>query len=429
MTTNTEYPPPAPLPPAPRRPLRRSRSDKVLAGVAGGFGQWLGIDPVIVRVVLVLLAVFGGSGLLLYAIGWLVIPVEGENDSEVARLMDRGREPGSPVRVTLIVIGVVVGLILFANIVGYAFGSWGGGSVVLLILVGALVLYLVNRKPSGTALYTTTPSAPVPPMASNEPAAGDDVPTGSVATTAVLPAAPPTAYAYGGSGQYPGYVAPVPAAVPPQPPRERSYLGLITLSVAVIVTGVLIALAATGVIDPAPVVIPAVALAILGAGILVGAWFGRARWLLWFAIPTLLVTVTASFIPANLGEGLRDGLQAGVGERSWVPTTIAEAQIPHELGIGSAELDLTDLVIPPGVATIPIQADVQVGELVVTVPDDARVMVDASVELGELRVDGARIDSGPSPSFTGELPGSPATGPVLVLTLTTNVGSLEVSRA
>lgn len=428
MTTNTEFTPPQPpppLPPAPRPPLRRSRNDKVLAGVAGGFAQWLGIDPVIVRVVLVVLAVFGGSGLLLYAIGWLVIPMEGESDSEVERLMDRGRQPGSPVRVTVIVIAIVLGLILFANIVGSAFGSWGGGSILLLLAVGALVLYLVSRPPSGTATYVTPPAAGA--------SAADASTGGEVATTTVLPQQPATAYAYGGSGQYPGYVPPAATAPQPREPRERSYLGLMTLCVVVIVTGVLISLTALDIISPAPVVIPAVALAILGAGILVGAWFGRARWLLWFAIPTLFVTIIASFIPSNIGtglrDGLRDGLQSGVGERFWTPTTIIEAQRDHSLGIGSATLDLTDLRIPAGVTTVPVDADVQFGELIVTVPDDVRVLVDASVGTGELTLDGDPVGGGPSPTFSGELPGGPANGPVLDLTLHTNVGSLEVSRA
>ena len=423
MTTNTEYtPPPPPLPPAPRPPLRRSRNDKVLAGVAGGFAQWLGIDPVIVRVVLVVLAIFGGSGLILYAIGWLLIPMEGENDSEVERLMDRGRQPGSPVRVTVIVIAIVLGMILFANVVGHTFGSWGGGSVLLLLAVGALVLYLVNRPPSGTATYVTPPTSE---------SAGADAANaaGVVATTAVLPQAPATAYAYGGSGQYPGYVPPPPVPAQPPAPRERSYLGLMTLCVTVIATGILISLSAMGVVSLAPVVIPAVALAILGAGILIGAWFGRARWLLWFAIPTLLVTITASFIPTNVGNGLRDGLQAGIGERVWNPTTVLETRQDFSLGFGSAELDLTDLAIPAGVTTVPIEADVQFGELIVTVPDDVRVLVDASVNTGELTFEGDAVGRGPSPSFVGELPGGPATGPVLDLTLHTNVGSLEVSRA
>lgn len=45
----------------PRRPLRRSRQDKVLAGVCGGLGRYLGIDPVILRVLMVVL-IFAGVG-------------------------------------------------------------------------------------------------------------------------------------------------------------------------------------------------------------------------------------------------------------------------------------------------------------------------------------------------------------------------------
>jgi phage shock protein PspC (stress-responsive transcriptional regulator) len=416
MTTNTEYTAPPPVPPAPRPPLRRSQSDKVIAGVAGGFARWLGIDPVIVRVILVVLAVFGGSGLLLYVIGWLFIPMEGSSTSSADDFFRDSRRQGSTARTVLIVIGVVVAVILFLNVMGSMFGGWGGGSVLLLLAVGILVLYLVNRQPSGTATYVTAPPEPAMPMTSDT-------------IVADVPAAPPAAYAYGGSGQYPGYVAPQPTPIPPQPPRPRSYLGLITLSVVVLVTGLLTILEVTGIVDLAPAVIPAVALAILGAGILVGAWVGRARWLLWFAIPTLFVTITASYVPADLGDSLRSGLSAGVGERSWTPTTVLEATRPHELGIGSAQLDLTELVIPPGSTIVPVKATVGLGELIVTVPDGVRVLVDASVGTGDITIEGLPSTNDPSPSADIELPDGPETGPVIDLTLHTNVGSLEVSRA
>lgn len=61
--------------PVPRR-LFRSADNKVIAGVCGGLGEYLGLDPVVVRLVFVLLLVFGGSGLLLYLVFWLVIPSE-----------------------------------------------------------------------------------------------------------------------------------------------------------------------------------------------------------------------------------------------------------------------------------------------------------------------------------------------------------------
>lgn len=54
--------------------LYRSTTDKVIGGVCGGLGTYLNLDPVIVRILFVLLAVFGGSGVLVYIILWIVIP-------------------------------------------------------------------------------------------------------------------------------------------------------------------------------------------------------------------------------------------------------------------------------------------------------------------------------------------------------------------
>lgn len=410
MTTNTEYAAPPPLPPAPRPPLRRAESGKAIAGVAAGFARWLGIDPVIVRVILVVLAIFGGSGLLLYAIGWLFIPVEGSSTSSADTFFADSRRQGSTARTVLIVVGVVVAVIVFANIVGWAFGGWGGGgSFLLLLATGGLVLYLVNRQPAVAA-----PSAPAPEAGTPE---GGPAPDG---TTAVMP----TAYAYGGSGQYPGYQAPVPAYVPPAP-RPRSYLGLATLSLAVIAVGVLVMLNATSVTDIPPVVVLSIALGILGLGILVGTVAGRANWLLWLAIPLLATTALVSLVPQDLGARF----DAGIGERVWRPTTMADLATPYELGLGSLRLDLSDLVIPPGTTTIPIDVTLGIGELDITVPDDVRVLVDAQVDLGALEVDGLPREEGQDVAIVSEMPGGPATGPVIDLTARTNVGDLEVSRA
>ena len=48
----------------------------MIAGVCGGFAAYSGIDANIVRLVMVLLAVFGGSGVLLYLVAWAIVPVE-----------------------------------------------------------------------------------------------------------------------------------------------------------------------------------------------------------------------------------------------------------------------------------------------------------------------------------------------------------------
>ncbi len=57
--------------------LYRSRRDKVLAGICGGMGDYTGIDPVIWRIIFIILMLPGGvPGTLLYALMWVIIPKE-----------------------------------------------------------------------------------------------------------------------------------------------------------------------------------------------------------------------------------------------------------------------------------------------------------------------------------------------------------------
>src|SRR5919204_7041753 len=60
--------------------LYRSRTDHVLAGVCGGLGQYLSIDPTLVRVFFVLLALAQGIGVVAYVLLWIVLPYEGQRD-------------------------------------------------------------------------------------------------------------------------------------------------------------------------------------------------------------------------------------------------------------------------------------------------------------------------------------------------------------
>jgi phage shock protein C len=57
--------------------LYRSNTDKMIAGVCGGLGQYFGVDPTLIRLIFALLVVFGvGSGVLLYIVLAIVIPLE-----------------------------------------------------------------------------------------------------------------------------------------------------------------------------------------------------------------------------------------------------------------------------------------------------------------------------------------------------------------
>ena len=58
--------------------LFRSRTNKAIAGVAGGLGEFFLIDPVIIRIIFVILAVMGGGGVLIYVLLWIFVPYKFE---------------------------------------------------------------------------------------------------------------------------------------------------------------------------------------------------------------------------------------------------------------------------------------------------------------------------------------------------------------
>ena len=63
-------------PPAARKPLERSRSNRKIAGVCAGFAEYLDLDPTLVRIVWATLVFVGGYGLFGYIIAWIIMPNE-----------------------------------------------------------------------------------------------------------------------------------------------------------------------------------------------------------------------------------------------------------------------------------------------------------------------------------------------------------------
>jgi phage shock protein C len=59
--------------------LYRSRTDSVLGGVCGGLACYVGVDPTLVRLIAVVLALGDGIGIILYLLLWLVLPLEGDH--------------------------------------------------------------------------------------------------------------------------------------------------------------------------------------------------------------------------------------------------------------------------------------------------------------------------------------------------------------
>jgi phage shock protein C len=97
-------PPGAPAP----RTVRRSRGDRVIAGVCGGLGRYLAIDPVLLRVAFIILALANGLGLIAYVVAWVAIPEEGA-DQPADPAPEPRRETGRMVLGgSLVVLGLVL---------------------------------------------------------------------------------------------------------------------------------------------------------------------------------------------------------------------------------------------------------------------------------------------------------------------------------
>ena len=99
-------------PPQPaQRVVRRSRSERLLAGVCGGVGRYLGVDPVLLRIAFIILALANGLGVIAYVVAWVAIPEE-RPDQPSGPPSDPRRETGR------LVIGgslVVLGLVLLLD--------------------------------------------------------------------------------------------------------------------------------------------------------------------------------------------------------------------------------------------------------------------------------------------------------------------------
>ena len=79
--------PGGPVPESDRLRLHRVRSGRMLAGVAAGLADYLDVDPTLVRIGFVALALMGGIAIPLYVAGWLLIPDEGDEQSMAEQLV------------------------------------------------------------------------------------------------------------------------------------------------------------------------------------------------------------------------------------------------------------------------------------------------------------------------------------------------------
>jgi phage shock protein C len=73
--------------------LYRSRSEKMIAGVCGGLGEYFDVDPVLIRLLFVVTTLVSGVGLLAYVVLWVLVPRQGDNDAPRGEIL-RGEVEG-----------------------------------------------------------------------------------------------------------------------------------------------------------------------------------------------------------------------------------------------------------------------------------------------------------------------------------------------
>jgi phage shock protein PspC (stress-responsive transcriptional regulator) len=125
------------------RRLQRSRSDRMVAGVAGGLARYFEIHPAVFRVGFVVLTLLGGAGILIYAAAALVIPDEGKEDSiATAALRNRRDRPWPLIGLGLLAAAVAI-LLSQATL-------WPDSDVWwIFLLAGGLILWF-TRHPAAS---------------------------------------------------------------------------------------------------------------------------------------------------------------------------------------------------------------------------------------------------------------------------------------
>jgi phage shock protein PspC (stress-responsive transcriptional regulator) len=348
-------------------PLRRSVPDRRIAGVAGGLGRHLDIDPTILRVLFVVLCFFGGAGLLLYAALWVLVPEDGRENGAIAV------RPAT--RNTLLIAAGVVALLL---LLGH---GWGGPGFPwpLLVVGGAVVAYLVVRDRDDRGSTGTPTAGPQDPAtAPAPPSTPSSAATGSPDMAAPSDQQPPWA-------PVPPAAAPVPPPVPPRTRRGPLLFGFTLALVALALGGLGLYDAAGGAVVTSAY--PALALAVVGAMLVVGSVLGRAGGLV------LLGIVAALALAVTSAASAVGGFDAAAHQRdlSATPATAAAVHGSYYVPGGRVMLDLSDVRDPSALAGRTVDVGARAGELVVVLPRGVVTDVDAEISgPGQIDVPGRR---------------------------------------
>ncbi|MDJ0392693.1 PspC domain-containing protein [Rhodococcus sp. G-MC3] len=444
------------------RPYRLPQRGHV-AGVAAGIGYRYGVDPVLIRVALVVGTIFGGAGIVLYLAAWLLFSKAGDSASPAESLMGKGNSSESNTKVVVLVVALIIAL---STIGPVGIGLGGSGVISMLALLAGL--WLLHQRqpeppeflpggaqvyaqqgfpmsfdspysphtanhwtgaqyrppnyearvssyiPSAYSPYTTLPKTYVPSPPSETMASQSEVNLSKAGPESVA-AAGPTPPSWDPLGVAPfAWDLPEPATVYVPEATEKkersrwtsSFIGL-ALVAAAVTAGIS---AATGADWLSPARIGAVALAVVAIGLILGAFMRKGYGLLVITGPLLAFVVFASI----LGPVSFDSQFAG--EQHYAPTAVADLRPSYTVQGGDLQLDLRGLDLTENKA---IAVDVTAGNATILIPDSMNIRADCSAVAAETKC---------GPNDTVQQGNSPDNTTVLTIDGSARAGNLEIVR-
>lgn len=418
---------------------RRPRRGRKIAGVAAGIAARYRIDPTLVRIGFAVATVYGGAGLVLYLLGWLFLPEQDDEVSPFESLIGRGRSSTSSAFTVFLCIALI-------PVTSWFFGGFFPGFpgiLSIVVVVGALYLLHHHRgnlaRPTDGTPAPDMSAPPTTPMATPttgpaagttmplpdqpvDPATNEPPPVAERAVRAEEPREGPPSWDPLGAAPF-AWDLPEPTPQPgdeedeqPPAPRHKSRIGLLTTGLALITAAVLSAVAGGWINAPH---IIGIVLAVLGAGMVIGAFRHGGRGLIGLAVPLAAVGIVMTTILPN-------GVEGGFGDITSRPTSVSEVRPVYQQGVGSVELDLTAL--PPS-GEVDTRIDLSLGDVTVIVPETANVDVTCRADLGSVECLGREHSGAGENLVTASDQGSdgPA-GLDVELDIEVGTGSVEVHR-
>lgn len=327
--------------------MRRPRDDRRIAGVCAAVADHLGVDPVIIRVIVAVLALTGPIGWLAYGAGWILIPSADKDHSALAHTLNMERHESTLVLVGVIALAIFTAGWLFN--VTFALSSprfWAWPWLVLAALAWLIFFRPQKGQSSDSSQNIQTNTNPMDrPDNDNSPSVENQ-----------------------------------PTAARPKISKQHSPT-LLALTLLVTIT----TLSATWLWSQflGPVQLSTyclIALAVVTAGILLGAWVGDAALLIPIGF-ILACALAVSLLP-----------RPNIGESQIAPAASDEVVSTYSNGVGYLNLDLGGITDPQELVGRTINIKQGVGQIDVRVPAGIDVRVTSRVRIGKSEIFGDSVE-------------------------------------